>query len=235
VTQNFDIKDLYAAFDKVRRTYNIDGCTHCCISEEELADLANGRHKASSAAISSLAHNAMSTVGDEDAFRYFLPRILDEMIKDLDFWHLCADAFTCRIKDAGFDEWTENEKEQTVRALKTIFDKICHNQKLKSLSLAEQQREDQLFFKSPDGGIFEVLDWIEGMVLANFNITEFLNIVDQKEHELLKTALILDHLDAPNWNSDGTITLCVHNLTPQQFKPIKNWSQNSIQLAEKMY
>lgn len=72
------VAPLYAAFADVPHPGRVDGCTNCCISEEELAVLSSrNREELSAADLRSYAGNAPDTVGAPGDFQYFLPRLLE--------------------------------------------------------------------------------------------------------------------------------------------------------------
>ncbi|WP_424950996.1 hypothetical protein [Deinococcus sp.] len=72
------VAGLYRAFADVPRPRQVTGCTHCCISEEELARLVSVPREALTAdELETYSSNLLTTVGSEADFRYFLPRILE--------------------------------------------------------------------------------------------------------------------------------------------------------------
>lgn len=72
------VQGLYTAFARVPRPEQVDRCTNCCISEEELVRLVEvSREELTAEELSAYASNAPDTVGAEEDFRYFLPRLLD--------------------------------------------------------------------------------------------------------------------------------------------------------------
>ena len=201
------IDNLYHAFRKVPQPIKIEGCTVCCVTEEELNDLEKGIHSAAKSSVSTLAHNGMSTVGSADDYKYFLPRILHEMIEDEEFWFLCEDALTRRIKQAGFDNWTIEEKAKTLDALKVIFEKQC---------------------KSTN--IIELEYWIHALIIAGFDISHFLKLLDKPEHELTKATLILNRFEFPKYKGANKVCIGSDNVTTKQFQPIKDWVENTLKV-----
>ena len=72
------VERLYSAFAHEPRPVRVEGCTNCCISEEELDMLVRfPREQLGAEDLRSYASNAADTVGAEADFRYFLPRLLE--------------------------------------------------------------------------------------------------------------------------------------------------------------
>jgi hypothetical protein len=78
------IDAVYAAFASVPKPLRIDGCA-CCVDENEVTVLlTKPLREISPSALSSYASSVFLTVGDKQDFRYFLPRILEISVSDLD-------------------------------------------------------------------------------------------------------------------------------------------------------
>lgn len=80
------IDALYAAFAAVRRPTGIVGCP-CCIEDKQIAVLlSRPLRELSAEELSSYASSVFLTVGDEEEFRYFVPRILEISATDPGWW-----------------------------------------------------------------------------------------------------------------------------------------------------
>jgi len=194
------IENLYHAFRTVPKPRRITGCTVCCTTEAELMNLSRGVREADTFAINTLAHDGIFTVGTEDDYKYFLPRILHEMILDDDFWSLCVDALTTRIKLAGFDGWTEVQKKATLEALLVIFDKY-----------------------SSEYCSVDLEDWIYGIASVDFDIMPFLEVLDKPKNETKRDALISDVLIDFRSKEGEAVKFSHGSLTYQQYAPIYQW------------
>ena len=76
------IPQLYAAFADEPHPGRVNGCTNCCISQEELDFLSiTVREAVPADMLKFYAYNVPDTVGTEKDFRYFLPRILEASVK----------------------------------------------------------------------------------------------------------------------------------------------------------
>lgn len=194
------IDNLYHAFRKVPQPLKIDGCTQCCTSDAELKALEKGVRGAPIFAVRTLAHDGISTVGNEGDYKYFLPRILHEMFLDDEFYDLCIDALTTWIKKAGFDNWTREEKEVTLSALLAIFEEHC------------------------DGlDVIDTMDWLYGIACVDFDVSGFLGVLDRPEHKCLKLKLVLEYLVEIRSKENETVKFWHGYLTYQQYSAIYQW------------
>lgn len=199
------IEDIYHAFRRVPQRIKILGCTHCCTTEQELKALEKGVRGAPKSAVKTLAHNGISTVGNELDYKYFLPRILHEFYLDFDFFDLCIDALTTRIKMAGFEDWKAVEKEATLSGLEMVFSQHCKNLHM-----------------------IDLMDWLYGVAVADFDMTKFLDVLDHPENELKKLELVLDYLVHFRSKANGKVKLSHGYLTSAQYDPIYRWVAESI-------
>uniref|UniRef100_B8HWE9 Uncharacterized protein n=1 Tax=Cyanothece sp. (strain PCC 7425 / ATCC 29141) TaxID=395961 RepID=B8HWE9_CYAP4 len=80
------IRDLYAAFSHVERPVEVDACP-CCISLEELEAIqTKPLGELTTDDLYNYSHNALLNVGNEEDFRYFLPRILEILAQYPEWW-----------------------------------------------------------------------------------------------------------------------------------------------------
>lgn len=194
------IHNLYHAFRRVRQPLKVTGCTHCCTTDAELKSLEKGVHDAPKFAVATLAHNGMTTVGSQSDYRYFLPRILHEIFIDIDFWFLCVDALTTRIKDAGFDSWSETERLATVAVLHAIFSEHCE----------ELDRVD-------------LEDWLYAIACVDFDVRPYLSVIDERGDEDERHELIFDVLLNIRSKEGEPVKLAHGVLTSAQYDPIYRW------------
>lgn len=101
------VQKLYAVF-KMRPPRSIPGCHDCCLNQKVEAELLKGSLESIDPyAFGIYRHNAGGTVGSESDFRYFLPRICQELP------YLDSD-IELQMEVAGFANfkwhaWTERE------------------------------------------------------------------------------------------------------------------------------
>ncbi|WP_062431285.1 hypothetical protein [Herbidospora daliensis] len=100
---------LYAAFSRHPLPATIDVCDHCVTPEEVQATRAAPLRVLTASALAPYAGNAMSTWGDEEEFRYFLPRLLELLVLDeFDDW--LADHLMVQV-GVRWDDWPQRERD----------------------------------------------------------------------------------------------------------------------------
>jgi hypothetical protein len=111
----FAIDALHRAFRGRKLAGKLEGCP-CCASEAELRELSTtplrelGRDL-----LESYSWNALWTVGNEDDYRYFAPRLLDLMVREGAFQ---AEVIGKKLRLAGWLTWTSEER----AAIENYFD-----------------------------------------------------------------------------------------------------------------
>ncbi|GGJ67934.1 hypothetical protein [Deinococcus aquiradiocola] len=109
------VEELHTAFADVPQPARITGCTHCCISEEELARLVEvPRAELTADELKSYAWNVPDTVGTEADFKYFLPRIF-ELVAEGELQEIGAGWTLRRLKYTAWTSWSP-EQMQAIRA-----------------------------------------------------------------------------------------------------------------------
>lgn len=104
------IDALYAAFAAVRRPTGIVGCP-CCIEDKQIAVLLSRPLRALSAEeLSSYASSVFLTVGDEEDFRYFVPRILEISATDPGWWS-DPEVVARVLAEARWQQWPTAQRE----------------------------------------------------------------------------------------------------------------------------
>jgi hypothetical protein len=112
-------EDVYAAFRDVPRLTSIGGCP-CCNDRKGISILLTKPLRALSA--DELTHYAASTfltVGAVEDYLYLLPRILEILATDHDWWPN-PEVVTRAIHTAGFHSWPESRR----NALTRYFDEV---------------------------------------------------------------------------------------------------------------
>ncbi len=104
------IEAIYDAFSDVAKPSKVDGCP-CCMTADEYETLtAKPLRELSSGELDEYASDVMLTMGSEDDYQYFLPRILELTIEDDPDWISSAEITANKLQMAGFKRW--NEKKQ---------------------------------------------------------------------------------------------------------------------------
>lgn len=111
------VAGLYLAFAQARRRGPVEGCP-CCVRRGDQATLGHTPRRTLTAdQLGSFAFRAMSTWGDEDDYRHFLPRILElALTPEGARWpgmaaeHVCLD-----LAAARWSTWTAPERAAVTR------------------------------------------------------------------------------------------------------------------------
>ena len=113
------IEQLYAVFAECPKPPGIDACP-CCLDEEEVQGLLSKPLRSLTAQeLSSYAASVFLTVGGEDDFRYFLPRIL-ELSATNEFLYPDPEIVLGKLRHARWNEWRAEERQ----ALDGFFDAV---------------------------------------------------------------------------------------------------------------
>ena len=146
------VANVYRAFEDVPRPAVIEGCP-CCLEAGEI-DILLSRplRELSPTDLSDYASSVLLTVGSTEDFLYFLPRILEIVVREPGW---CPDAETVAraIRDGGFHLWPENRQE----AVKALF-----GSRLETLLL------------EPNSG-FEVNGWLCAIGRLHIDLAPFLD------------------------------------------------------------
>jgi len=198
------LDELYHAFRHVNKPSKVEGCTVCCITEAELAELQKDLRSADKNSIQLLCNNAMSTIGNKEDFTYFLPRIIQELLTNKDFYLLYDGHLLNNIKKVGFDEWETQKQLLIIRCLLIYYERYCEKKQ-----------------------IYDILHWLSNLSILKFELVSFLDILNKPQHELLKMELIFDYLEYPNVKRDK-ILIGGEKLTDEEFLPFKKWVQKTL-------
>ena len=108
------IERLYAAFKNVPKPHHVEGCP-CCTSEGEFRNLlAKPLRDITPDELGRYASKALTTVGTEDDFHYFIPRILEVCATEFGWWPEPAIVLK-RMQMAAWKNWPR-EQTSAVRA-----------------------------------------------------------------------------------------------------------------------
>jgi hypothetical protein len=103
------VDELYSAFSRYPLKARIEGCP-CCVGDEDRARLHSQSLRALSADdLERYASKALTTWGDADDFRHFLPRLL-ELLTGHPHDMLATEIVLSKLGYAGWWEWPERER-----------------------------------------------------------------------------------------------------------------------------
>jgi hypothetical protein len=113
------IKDVYAAFRDVPRPASVVGCP-CCIDGKGISILlTKPLRELSPDDLTHYAASAFLTVGAVEDYLYFLPRILEILATEHNWWP-DPEVVTRAIHTAGFHSWPESRR----KALTRYFEEV---------------------------------------------------------------------------------------------------------------
>lgn len=113
------IEGVYAAFRDVPRPSSVDGCP-CCIDRKGISVLlSKPLRDLSPDDLTQYAASAFLTVGAVEDYLYFLPRVLEILATEHDWWP-DPEVVTRAIHTAGFHSWPDSRQ----AALSRYFEQI---------------------------------------------------------------------------------------------------------------
>ncbi len=110
------IEAVYLAFSDAIKPLLVEGCPCCMTADEYEALTAKPLRELSEDELEEYAGDALLTMGTEEDYAYFLPRIL-ELTTEKGTYGLTAIEITAeKIRMAGFEHWSE-ERQSAIKSL----------------------------------------------------------------------------------------------------------------------
>jgi len=114
------IDELYLAFGDVRKPGEIDVCP-CCMELAEVEVLLSKKLKELTPdELSKYGSKVFNTVGDIPDFLYFLPRLLEIVVTNPDWWP-DPEVLLPKLKEAGFPDWPDRRSNAVRHFLDAAF------------------------------------------------------------------------------------------------------------------
>jgi hypothetical protein len=110
---------VYTAFAHVRRPARVTGCPHCVAPDEDRPLLDRPVRSLTGDDLGRYAAKALTTWGDEEDFRYFLPRLLD-CAQSGAFVYPDPQIVFGKLPLAGWQDWAAGER-SAIEALLTAW------------------------------------------------------------------------------------------------------------------
>ncbi len=114
------IEELYSAFGRYGLAERVEGCP-CCVSRDDEQRLRSAPlHRMSAGDLSKYAWKALTTWGDENDFRHFLPRLFELAADEPDS---CLDVQVLfgKLHYGGWQSWPEREQEAISKYLQALW------------------------------------------------------------------------------------------------------------------
>lgn len=102
---------LYEAFRGYPIKPKIEGCPHCELDSAESSLHARSLHDLTWEDLGVYPFKAMTTFGDDDDFKHFLPRILELYLVDFDGAQCDVQITFSKLEYASWTSWPETEKQ----------------------------------------------------------------------------------------------------------------------------
>jgi hypothetical protein len=110
------IEDVYKAFSDVEKPPFVDGCM-CCMTADEYETLtAKPLRELTAGELDKYAGSVMLTMGSEDDYPYFLPRILELSVEEGPGWTTDIEITAEKLRMAGFERCSD-ERQTAVKNL----------------------------------------------------------------------------------------------------------------------
>ncbi|QSX42150.1 hypothetical protein [Shewanella cyperi] len=130
--------DLYSAFSGYPLKSKIEGCPHCELQSADDLLHKNDLTQLAWDDLQLFIAQTMTTFGDVDDFKHFLPRIFELYITD--YWNAPYDfgLFLSKLEYGGWTTWPQSERESVIR----LFDRWVMGLKESSLEEDRELLED---------------------------------------------------------------------------------------------
>jgi hypothetical protein len=119
------IERLYEAFGDVPRPASIDFCDHCRTADELEPLLRKDLRELTGDDMYRYAHSAMLTVGSEEDFVYYCPRLLDLVTQEAaeaeSFDMLDLEIVLDKLSLANWKKWPENKRSAVLEWADAVF------------------------------------------------------------------------------------------------------------------
>ncbi|MFL6373167.1 MAG: hypothetical protein ACJ73D_00735, partial [Pyrinomonadaceae bacterium] len=158
------MEGVYAAFADVPKPPGVGGCP-CCMTDGEYAVLtAKPLCELSAEELEKYAGAVFLTMGSEDDYAYFLPRILELSIEDSPNWGSCIEITGKKLRMAGFDRWSD-EKRASITAL---WLSVIHD-----MATSTRDAPDLIGFRASD-----IEGWLAAATLVPIPVSPLTNVLD---------------------------------------------------------
>lgn len=193
------VKGVYDAFKDVRKPTAVEGCP-CCINEKGISILlSKPLRDLSPDELTHYAQSVFLTVGTADDFFYFLPRILEILALNPDWWPN-PEVITRALGNSGFYTWPTPKSEAVAR----YFDAIISD------------------FLDKENSGYEIDSWICALGRLHVDLKPFLEKIAVNKprlidfYEVNSDALISGWLTSSFWDN-----------APKEHKQIVDWFQSA--------
>ena len=205
------IENLYEVFAKYPLKEKIQGCPHCISDEADNVLHSKPLRKLMAEDLSYFAAKSMTTFGDEDDFKHFLPRLFELMSQGESVCNYGEEILIGKLGYANWTEWNEVEKSAVENFL------------MKLIRYSSDFEKDKAYFTET---------FLAGIANAVEDITPYLN--PWLEDISVNKIYTLHYLVVDCHYGMSNVYLAK---LPAQRKQIKDWliSENTVSTLENLY
>ncbi len=193
------VERVYEAFRDVPKPTKMDGCP-CCIDAKKICILiAKPLRELTPDDLTNYASSAFLTVGGTEDYLYFLPRILEILATDLDWWP-DPEVVTRAIETSGFCTWPLVRRDAVLGYFDAVIDDLL----------------------ATDGSGWQLDSWICALGRLHLDLTPFLIRIRNEGVRLIELSEI--NGDALQ---KGRLTNAFWDEAPKEAKQVVDWFQSA--------
>lgn len=114
------IERLYETFAHYALRPHVEGCDHCVFPEDNKKIHSKPLRDLTPTDLSKYAHKAMTTWGEEEDFKHFLPRLFELLVLG-DDWLVSVESLIGKLDYAAWREWPKLEQEAIEEYLMALW------------------------------------------------------------------------------------------------------------------
>lgn len=155
------VEALYQTFAAYRLGPHVEGCPHCVSDRNHARIYARPLRLLTADDLNGFAFKALTTWGDEDDFRHFLPRIMELMVSGNPDWMVDTEVVLGKLADANWLAWPEEEQ-----AVVRSFLQLCW-----SVGLGQRVAAGA----GVEASVFDADTWLCGVARAGDDFTLYVD------------------------------------------------------------
>jgi hypothetical protein len=158
------IENVYRAFSDVAKPVFVDGCP-CCMTANEYETLTGKPlRELDPSELNKYGSAAMLTMGSEQDYQYFLPRILELTVEDDVEWTADLETTANKMHLAGYSGWTAEKR----LALEHLWLTV-----IREFAAKSKDDPEMLGFAS-----WDIQTWMGAATLVPISVSQFLEFLE---------------------------------------------------------
>ena len=122
------IAGLYEEFGDGPLGRPLNGCEHCADAETLKRWAETPLRQLTAEELESYLYSAMATIGDEDDFKHFIPRLLELVVSDADFLGITFEQVGAQLTRARWQQWPARQSSTVRIALEELWKTLGANE-----------------------------------------------------------------------------------------------------------